>query len=256
MAVSKRPAIVKAAWEKAVPNRRRHGHLNVWGGEGSGKSHLAATIPKPAGVLDFDMNFDRVLDSFNCDDFKIAPIRYYSAANKELTQTECEEAWKKLEACYHDAMGWARGIIIDTDTEMWELVRLADHGTAQPKGNRLDRLWGPTNTKMLRLLRGWRAHSVNLVTVSMQTEIYVEGKDQYGKRVSKPTGEMGRAGFKKLLYTADASVRCFKDDGAFHAELTVCKNNIALEGMLFSRDELTFATIMGTCTGTDPEEWI
>ena len=250
--VAQRPA--KVQWEKAIPNRRRYGHLNVWGGEGSGKSHLAATCPKPAGVLDFDQNFDRVLESFDCDDFKIAPIEYFSTADLEITQNKCKEAATKLEAYYGDAMTWARSVIIDTDTELWELVRLAEHGTAQPRGNRMDRLWGPPNTRMLRILRGWKAHHVSLITISQHREVYEEVKRQ-GKKVSVATGEMQRAGFSKLLYTADASVRCYKEDGEFYSELTTCKNNISLEGMIFSGDELTFAAIMGTCTGTDPEEW-
>ena len=118
----------------------------------------------------------------------------------------------------------------------------------------MDRVWGPVNTAMLRVLRQWRAQEISLISISQERPVYRE-VNKNGVKTSVETSERERAGFSKLGYTCDVSVRTTIEDGEFTATVALCKANVNLIGMPFQGDELNFATIMGTCTDTDPEEW-
>ena len=242
----------KVAWEKARPLSRRYCHFDVWGESGTGRSYLAATAPGPAAVIDIDQNFDRVLGSFDLSKFKVAPILYAVTSDNKKNAEICTAAWKKLEAYMEDASGWAKSTLVDTETEMWALIRLAMHGTETPKGKRMDALWGPTNARMNRMLRLWRGAKNNLITVGMAGDIYKEKADG----TSSKTGKQERKGFSRLPYFMDVSVRTYIDeDGDFCAELMVNKFDMGMIGLVFTGDELNFAAIMATCTNTEPEEW-
>lgn len=256
MAIAKKRTEHRAAikWSTPAALSRRYGHLNIWGPGGTGKSHLAATAPGPVGVIDLDLNFDRVIANFPGADFRAIPIRYVAGHDKEGTQGVCKEAWFKLEAHMEDAVKWAGSTVVDTETEMWELLRLADHGTGSPRGRRMDRLWGPTNATMMRMLRLWKASRTNLITVSLCGDQYKEiVKD--GDKVSTKTGKFERKGFSRLEYTVDVAVQTLVEDGEFKAEVMLNKFDVNMQGMIVEGEDLSFAGIMGLCSGMDPDEW-
>ena len=240
-------------WATPKPLSRRNVHMDIWGDSGTGRSHLAATAPTPAGVIDLDYNFDRVVGNFDPKNYRTVPIRYSAKETIDRTKETCVVAWRMVEAAALDCGSWSRTCIIDTATEAWELVRLADHGTPTPQGKRMDRLWGGTNAHFRKVLRAWREPGINLITISQAADEYKDDK----KGESKRTGRRVRQGFSKLEYLIDVGVRTFIDeDGEFSAEITTNKFNIDLHGIVVVGEDLNFAAIMGMCTGTDPEEWV
>jgi hypothetical protein len=69
---------------------------------------------------------------------------------------------------------------------------------------------------------------------------------------------MVRAGFKEIGYLADMTIRCFREDKQFKAEIVMCKlapNGPDLEGMTLEDEQLDFGAIIALATGTEPEEW-
>jgi len=260
----------KADWEDlssmSTSNIPRRGiFMDITGLEGAGKSSLAMTLAEvgPLGYVDIDQSADRAKKpegKKQRDGIKILPVRYAIGLSEETVKANCAEAWFNLEKRVGEAAArWAKGVVIDTGTEGWELIRLASFGTLTPRGRRMDRLYGPVNAKYRQLHRTvYRTHGKHLITIHQLKEEYVDRLKE-GEMQSVRTGKMLRAGFKEIGYLSDLAVRCYREDGEFKAEIQVCKlspNGPALEGVSVEGDDLNFASILALATDTTREDWL
>lgn len=240
--------------------------MNVDGGEGSGKTSLALTLARCGQVayIDIDQSVDRARrskDKKAKGRVKIHEVRYVAGGGEEEVKKSCAGAYLPMEKKLKEAAAsWADGAVIDTDTELWEILRLASFGTLNPKANRLDRLYGPVNARFRQLHRTiYRGNAKHLITVHQIKDEYVDKKDDQGRDVSKKTGRQVRTGFKEIGYLCDLSIRCFKEGGEFKALVEVNKlapNGPDMEGIILEGDDLDFARIVAMSTETEEEEWL
>lgn len=270
MAVSKpQPSKPGPDWQdlstaEASAILKRGVFMDIVGLEGSGKSSLAATLARlgPIGYVDIDQAFDRARkpeDKKARAGIKVLPVRYAVGVGEEAVKAECGPAWlnmdKRIRSAAHD---WAAGIVVDTATEDWELIRLGSFGTLTPRANRMDRLYGPVNAKFRSHLRNvYRTERRHLITIHQLKDEYKD-KIIKGEKTSIRTGKHVRAGFKEIGYLADVVIRCFKDDDEFKAEIMLCKlppNGPALEGTVLEDDDLDFAAIVMMATDTKLDDW-
>ena len=259
----KKPA---PAWEE-MPDRqtkpRRGVVINIDGVEGSGKTSLALTLAKfgEIGYIDTDQSIDRaqrpVMPRGRKFKARVIPIRYRAGLQKQDVMDTCLPAWKLAKtASIAAAADWAKGgIVADTGTELWEILRLGMFGELTPKG-RTDRLYGPLNAEFRQWIRTIpRHHMKHLVIVNQVKDQYKEKAD--GSSVK--TGLLERVGFKELGYLADMTIRTSKVKGKYVATLEMCKlapNGPVLEGNEFEDEEFDLLHILSTVTGTEPEEWL
>lgn len=245
--------------------KKRGIFLDIVGLEGQGKSSLAMTLAElgPIGYVDIDQSFDRAKKPDTRrerDRVKVLPVRYAVGLSEDETKKICGEAWvameKKIRAA---AAGWAKGIVIDTSTEDWEVIRLGSFGTLTPRARRMDRLYGPVNAKYRTHLRSiYRTAGKHLVTIHQLKDEYVD-KMKEGEMQSVRTGNHVRAGFKEIGYMTDIVVRCSRIGNKFKGVIDLCKlppNGPDLEGMEIEGDDLNFASIVALATGTEREEWL
>lgn len=248
--------------DSSVAIMKRGLFMDIVGLEGTGKSSLALTLAHvgPIGYADIDQSVDRARkpdDKVARKGIRTLPVRYVASPSEEETKRICGEAWTGM-AKQVETADWAKGIVIDTATEDWELIRLGAFGTLNPKGNRMDRLYGPVNARFRMHLRGiYRDRGQHLVTVHQLKEEYKDVMKD-GQMQSVRTGKHVPAGFKEIGYLADLRVRCFREDGEFKARIELCKlppNGPSLEGQELEGEMLDFAYIIALATGTEREEW-
>lgn len=260
-------AIKKGAsgWEdlSETPKRLTRGiFLDIMAPEGMGKTSLALTLARmgSVGYVDLDQSIDRAKrpdGKKSTSRIKTLPIRYSGGLTQEMNKTEAKDAWVELERKVGEAVvDWADGIILDTGTEAWELLRLAEFGTTTPRG-RTDKLYGPVNAKFRQLLRNiYRGHKKHLVTVHQMKEEYIDKAQPDGTIGSMKTGKMKAACMKEVPYLADMAVRCYRTKGDFKAVIEMCKLDPSLEGIELEDEQLDIAAIIGLATGTDTEDWV
>lgn len=259
----------KADWGEPVDSAsallKRGIFMDIVGLEGQGKSSLALTLAHvgPIGYADIDQSFDRAKrpDGKKIDKrIKVLPVRYAVSPSEEETKRICGQAWLNMAERVDDAAKtWAKGVVIDTGTEDWELIRLGSFGTLNPKGNRMDRLYGPVNARYRMHLRGVHRTSLkHLVTIHQLKDEYKDVMSE-GKMQSIKTGKHNPAGFKEIGYMADLRVRCYREKNEFKAKIELCKlppMGPALEGMELEDDQIDFAYIVALATGTEREDWL
>jgi hypothetical protein len=241
---------------------RRGVWMDVQGIEGSGKSSFALTSPGTIAYADIDQSVDRAHRSDS--KVRILPVRYpiYPGMSKEAVKQMCYPLAQDMDKRLVEAANsWARSIVIDTATEHWEFRRLSEFGELNPKGRRMDRLYGPVNAIHRQMFRNIYRHAgKHLVTISQQYDEYKDVLEPGGEYVSKRTGRKIAKGFKEIPYMADVLVRTFKEDGEFKAEVLICKlppHGSSMEGLVLEgEDQVNFLYIVTMATDTDPEVWL
>ena len=233
--------------------------VDIVGLEGTGKSSLALTIAQcgAVGYVDIDQSADRARRPEGkgvSKRVRMLPVRYSAGAGEEGTKLATKTAWNAMELGVNEAAStWADAIIVDTDTEAWELKRLAAFGTDTPK-SRSDRLYGQVNPQFRQFPRNInRVHNKHLVTIHQLKDEYVD-KIKNGEPTSVKTGNFVRAGFKEIGFLADIVIRT-SFDGEFGATIEVCKLNPSMQGLPLSDDQLDLSTIIAMATDTDPSDW-
>lgn len=247
------------------PTRRRGIHMDILGLEGQGKSSLALTLTRlgPIGYVDIDQSFDRAKKppKKQIEKARVLPLRYAVAPTEEETKRICGTAWVDMEKKVRSAAAdWAKGIVIDTGTEDWEVIRLGSFGTLTPRANRMDRLYGPVNAKYRTHLRSVnRQARKHLITIHQLKDEYVDRKQTDGTYNSVRTGKHQRAGFKEVGYLADIVVRVHRNGSEFGGVIDLCKlapNGPSMEGMELDEEQLDFLTIVCLATDTEEGDWI
>lgn len=254
------------AWQE-MPDRQRKPDrgimININGREGTGKTSLALTLARigEVGYIDTDQSIDRAqrpsMQKGRKFKARVIPIRYRAGINPETIKATCLPAWKLAKRSSHEAAAdWAKGgVIADTGTELWEILRLGMFGTLTPQG-RTDRLYGPLNSEFRQWVRTINRHYMkHLIIVNQVKEVYKENK----KGESVRSGVYERAGFRELDYLADVSIYTEKVKGVYTATIQMNKlapNGPALEGTVLEDDDLDLVKILAMSTGTEEEEWI
>ena len=100
--------------------------------EKTGKTHLALTAPAPITYLSLDFGTDGVIQPFAAK--KLIRIKEYKIvkARKSVERAEAmkqaEEVWEEFKDDYQFALDNSRTVVVDTETEVYELIRLARFG--------------------------------------------------------------------------------------------------------------------------------
>ena len=267
--VAKPGLVTGADWEPvndtSVP-RNRGIFMSVNGRDGAGKSSLAMTLAEmgPLAYVDIDRSSDRALKPATKkqrEGIKVLPVSYAVALDEDENKKICEAVWENLAAKVRAAANdWAKGVVIDTGDELWELKRFASFGKQSGSGRRMDRVYGPVNAQFRQLLRDvYRNSKRHLILTHKMKEEYQDKKNSQGEDVSVKTGKWVSAGFKEIPYMADVIVEAFQnEDNEFAVKIVNCKLGPigpSMRGQELTGEDATFAGIVALATGTDRDEW-
>lgn len=256
------PGVASEGWTEAPKEfTRRCTFMEIYGETGSGRTTLALTAPGPVGLAHTAEKIDGIVQPFTEE--KVIRVVNFGGSFRGDWQAIADQAspvWENMKKAWFDGIdNWARTVIMDTDTEAWEMLRLARLGTANPQ-NPNPGIWGPINAEWRSIFKHYRGQERCSVVSIAQTKDEYKTKIIKGKEVSKSTGNRIRASQKEIGYMADVIVRTIKETNAdgqseFSAVIEKGWFNAHSEGMVLTGDEVRFPYIMGLVTGTDEEEW-
>jgi AAA domain len=209
--------------------------------QGSGKTNFGLSAPGPVAYINLDLNDDGVIQKYQHAK-RIYRSQYTlpngNGSNCDKISEAAQEAW---ESVLNDYMGALRdpsisSIVIDTATELWELLRLAVYGKLTAV---VSRDYQHANAVYRQLIREVEGTEKNLILLHKMAQEY---------KADKPTGNMVRAGFKHTGYLVQAEVELWKvpqEDypDKFHCRITKCTLNPETEGVELAGDGVNFHTL-------------
>lgn len=233
----------------------------------SGKSYFGLTMPGPLAVIALEPGLDGVIDHFQeskeiyVSDYvdEIEESRravVLAGKNGDLEHTHSEnmrvarDILNRIKSDYLEALSDAtiRSVFVDTGTELWRLVRLANLGKLeQVKG----RYYGNANQEMLSFIRTAYSSECSVV---FSHRLKKEYKDD------KPSGNYEINGFGEMEFECQVVVQQWKDPDQkipdrFGATVMDCRLDPQIEGQEFQGETNTFGFIAASVFGEDPGEW-
>jgi hypothetical protein len=255
--------------------------VGLEGESDTGKTEFCLSAPDPGIVLALDRNFDATLDNPSPPAarrknwaFKVVQAPLFTQAQKP----EYDTYWKAFYQSYRTALlnPDARTIVLDGDSDSWELQRLAEFGT-------LTRVPGPPGlayagvnaARRAMIARAWDSGKIVLATNKVKSEYKTvldeEGKpklDNLGKEVREKTGKLERQGFGDTDYLWQIQLLCLRRIARINpvnkklvpqqwgVRLLKCKANTELEGSeLWGEDCNFLGLVQYVYPHIDPKEW-
>lgn len=249
---------VSGGWEDAPTEfTRRCVMVSIYGDTGTGRTRLALTMPGPIGLAHTAEKIDGVIQQFSSIK-RIRCINFggtFSGAPQQIADA-ASTTWNRMHGAWMSAIDtWARTVIMDTDSEGWEIIRLARFGELNPRG-RIDNMYGPVNAEWRSIFKHFRAQDRCSVISIGQTKQEYKDVVKGGKVSSEPTGRTIRAGQKEMGYMSDVVLRTSKDDkGNFFATIEKGWFNATTEGVRFENEDCRLPYILSVITDTQEGDW-
>lgn len=230
---------------------RRVVHMQLYGETGTGRTSVALSAPGPIALMHADEKIDGIVEPFVRDGKKVRTYNFggtFSGSTEQIA-SQANEAMKDFYRAWADAFTWARTVILDTHTELWELLRLARFGKlAQVKPIH----YGPVNAEWQSIFKMFRRQDkANLICIG-------KIREKYDKN-DKPTGKMEQAGQKDFGYLSDIRIRMdksiTKSGVEFSGMIEKAWFNAQMEGTELPEAMLTFPEILETITEIPSTEW-
>jgi hypothetical protein len=226
----------------------RHLLIATEGLPNTGKTEFAVSAPGPGIVLCLDRGFDAMLDNPNPpktrrDDFafKVIPVPLATQA----AQPEYLQYWRDFYAEYKKALANpdARTVVLDGDSDSWELQRLAEFG----KLTQVPAIMYANVNASRRAMIARAFDSGKIVISTNKVKDGYESKmsgDQ--KEVRVKTGKLERQGFADQDYLYQLQLRHLFDEqkGRFGIRILRCKSDTTVQGLELWGDECNFESLV------------
>lgn len=221
-------------FKEADPSIKKRLLVAVEALEKEGKTHFALTAPGPIAVFDFDTGMEGVVHKFARQ--KKIYVSDYRRLGNVMTNTPDNWIllWEKFKREYIATMEAPeiRTVVMDTATEVWELLRMARFGKLTQV---MPYHYGPVNAEYRELLRKAYSTEKNLILLHKMKDEYVN---------DKRTGSLKRSGFSDTGYMVQVNVRMWRDeDSLFHLFVKDCRQNPDVAGMDLVNDMANFQTL-------------
>ncbi len=196
--------LIKAGFK--VPVKPKHQRLVICtrARDKRGKTHFALTAPGPIAVVALDTGTKEVATKFL--DKKELICSYHKVTGRldsiADTQKTAEREWELVKEAINVATDHpkVRTLMVDTGTEVHELVRLARFGKLEQV---LPHHYGPVNKEMRDLVkRAYDREDLNVVWIHKEKKQYKQNK----KGEDSWTGDYDMAGYADMPYLVDVTI--------------------------------------------------
>ena len=242
--------------------------VNLEAEEKCGKNHMAFSYTGgPIYLHSFDIGDEGVVEKFcgpserypeggpfwypgRPDIFKaeyILEVQPGEGTTKEVQQA-AERTWDSFVANYKESIRLTAAseglVIVDTGTEMWELLRLASFGKLTQV---MPHHYGPVNAEMRDLVRlAFEGHNVIFLHKLVDEWENYTGSD--GKEKGRKTGRKSRKGFGDIPFLVQCNIQCWREDlegggSNFWATVVDCRQNPSINNTVIAND---FDTLIQT----------
>lgn len=248
--------IAGTSFERANEPAKRRLIVAIDGLEKSGKSDFALRdTPAPIAVINTDVGLEGVVQKFqdHKEIYKSDHILNFPIGGDPVKiATMANIVWAKAKKDFFGALEnkKIRTLVVDTATELWELLRLARFGKLTQV---MPHHYGPVNAEFRDLINRSYDYDTNVILLHKLKKEYVTGKDGKGN----PTGKWERAGFGDTGYRVQVNARTWRDtDGEFHLLVIDCRQNEELFSEDFTAPMNSFPFLASMVfPDTTPEEW-
>lgn len=197
--------------------------MSLAGSEKTGKTHFSLTAPAPISYLSLDFGDQGVIEKFHKlkkiykKEFKIPSARM---KDKSKMMEEAVDTWEDFKESYLFSLKTARTIIVDTETECWELVRLALLGKL---GEVKPHHYGAVNREYKEvMIKAAFDGNANVILLQRLKKQYIN--DKY-------TGELEQTGYSGIPFDVQVNARTYIDAvGRFSVYIDNCRQNATLRG--------------------------
>ena len=230
------------------------------GWDNTGKTEFALSAPGPIIWLCVNRDFDGVLDNPNPPKSRRADVALKAIPlplPTQLDQAGYQQHWRNFYQEYMKALANpdVRTVILDGDSDTWELQRLAEFG----KVTQVPSLQYP-NVNAARKAMISRAHDsgkIVIATNKLENEYETKLNDK-GKDIQVKTGRMRRQGFKDWTYLWGVHLRHLRnpDTNEFGVQILMAKVDTSLAGLELWGSDCNFQTVIQTIYPNVPlSEW-
>ncbi len=234
-------------FRKADPTVRKRLVVSVEAMEKQGKSHFSLTAPGPIALFDFDTGLEGVIHKFAKE--KDIYVSDYRRLGNVLKPEEYLAMWERFKreyvACIQE--GPVRTIIMDTATEVWELLRLARFGKLTQV---MPYHYGPVNAEFRELIRLGYGSDKNLILLHKMKPEYVNDKS---------TGKYVRSGFGDTGFMVQVNIRLYRDsDNIFIMWIKDSRQNPDIAGIEIPISNVLGFPLLGTMVlpETQEKDWL
>lgn len=215
----------------------------VYGPTSTGRTTYALTAPGPIALLHASEKVEGIVQRAAQDrEVKILDFGTSLSGTQQQQAQQADRAWKMVMEALDDAWTWARTIVIDTSTELWEFLRMARFGKLTQV---MPHNYGPVYAE-------WRATLKKAFRDQQGTNLILVGQEKELYKNDKPQGKMIPAGQKSDPYDVDVSIRTSRGKkGEFKGEIIKGWYEASVEGMELEDDLYNFPSVMQLITGQD-----
>jgi len=231
--------------------------------EKCGKTTFALTAPKNIMYFNFDRKIEQAtLDNINVDrnSIFIKEIRVRENQAQDLHRKQWDEV--------KEAFLWAlsaesiKSIVIDTESEMWELARFAYFGRA----SNVAHLFTPLNAMYKNMLDQVDKHNKNVILLRKFKKQFVklEKLDNKGNEKEAWNGKYEYSGFGKLKDIAQINATMYRNtvennkgekEDSFVFEILNNGLKASLNHETFVDEMCSFPWVASMLTDSSPEDW-
>jgi hypothetical protein len=203
---------------------------NIQGQEKTGKTHFSLTAPGPIAFFDLDCGTEGVIHKFANE--KEIFVKAYAF---DENQNEAKKLWDVFCRDYNAALAHPaiRTIVIDSGSDMWEFIRMAEFGKliqVPPLKYR------EVNSDLRKMVRA-------VLTTDKSLIITHKLKMEYDSN-NRPTGKYSMSGFSEIPYLVQANLETFINEDGAGIRIVDCRAGIDFRGMEFPASSVSFDTIM------------
>lgn len=250
------------------PNYKPRLVVSLGGLDKSGKTNFALSAPGPMAYANFDTGLEGVIDKFTKTGKKVYSQDYRVTIPPGTTDPSqvaaiAQEVWARYKADVRAALKspLIRSIVTDTESETWELIRLARFGKLTQV---LPHHYGPVNTEYRNFYNEVYDTDKNLILLGRMKDEWENTTAVIGgqtKEVGRKTGRIERVGFKEIPYMVQINAIASHDPMAepgerFSLQVVNCRQNAELVGEVIPQVVLNFAQVAQMVyPDSQPEMW-
>lgn len=221
--------------------------------EKSGKSNLWLTAPGPIAGINLDIGLEGVIHRYTKNkkiwmvNYNVPPI-----SNQKDYISHFQSVKKAYEAAVNHKD--VRTVVIDTGSDMWDLVILAEFGVLNPTTSKGSLAFTTANSVFRGLIKMVYDTDKNLIMTHKISKEWAKGSD--GKNAW--TGGYERDGFRGSGYLIQVNVRHAYDPVTqkFSMKIVDCRQEFSLSGFELGHDECNFPSLASTVfPETTPADW-
>lgn len=259
MAVSIAPAAApkpapEPTFTKVSAEPKKRLILSVEALQKRGKTNFALTAPGPICVHNFDSGLEGVAhkfadkDLFSCEYRLPLSNRLPGSPTTPLVDAAIK-VWEEFVSNYRASLKRFKSVVIDTESESWELARLARLGKL---ASVLPHQYTTVNSEYRELLRLALDSDANLILLRKMKKEYIN---------DKPTGGYIGSGFGDTGFIVQCTLHGYREDGAegldkFKMRVVDCRQNPLLGGTIITGTDINFPKLATMILpGTTEDDW-